>query len=317
MKKASGGAARKETLSAFGPGKVILLGEHSVVYGYPALAAPLSYGVTARGLAAKRSELVLPKSVSPAHRKVLNKAFARAAAACGKPPVRVWLESELPLSMGLGSSAALSVACSRLLLLASGAKNPAVSRVERLALEMEQAFHGTPSGVDHTTSAQQRLVLYRKSPGAASGKAKAVVSPRPLKVLVALVGERGPTRLLVEALRERQDRWSTRYRRLFQQMGLLAAEGADAIAAGDFDALGDAMNVNQGLLAAAGLSSPALEDMVYRLRGLGALGAKLTGAGGGGGAVIGLFFEPEPAVAKLTKMGVRCFSSQLAGPRAL
>jgi mevalonate kinase len=57
--------------------------------------------------------------------------------------------------------------------------------------------------------------------------------------------------------------------------------------------------------------------MVYRLRGLGALGAKLTGAGGDGGAVIGLFLEPEPAVAKLLGLGVRCFSSQLAGPRAL
>jgi mevalonate kinase len=57
--------------------------------------------------------------------------------------------------------------------------------------------------------------------------------------------------------------------------------------------------------------------MVYQLRGLGALGAKLTGAGGDGGAVIGLFLEPEPAVAKLLKLGVRCFSSLLAGPRAL
>jgi mevalonate kinase len=57
--------------------------------------------------------------------------------------------------------------------------------------------------------------------------------------------------------------------------------------------------------------------MVHRLRLLGALGAKLTGAGGDGGAVIGLFLEPESAVAQLTRQGVRCFSSQVAGPRAL
>jgi mevalonate kinase len=57
--------------------------------------------------------------------------------------------------------------------------------------------------------------------------------------------------------------------------------------------------------------------MVARLRGLGALGAKLTGAGGDGGAVIGLFPEPEPAVVKLRKEGIDCFASQLAGPRTL
>ena len=98
-------------------------------------------------------------------------------------------------------------------------------------------------------------------------------------------------------------------------MGRLAAEGAKAVEAGDLEALGDAMNVNHGLLAALGLSSPALDEMVHRLRALGALGAKLTGAGGDGGAVIGLFLEPEPAVRELTRQGMRCFGSQLAGPR--
>ena len=142
-------------------------------------------------------------------------------------------------------------------------------------------------------------------------------SPRPLKVLVALVGERRPTKVTVSALRERQTRWQARYARLFREIGTLAAEGARAVEAGDLEALGDAMNVNQGLLVALGLSSPPLEEMVYRLRQMGALGAKLTGAGGDGGAVIGLFLEPEPAVAKLMRLGVRCFSSQLAGPRAL
>ena len=60
-----------------------------------------------------------------------------------------------------------------------------------------------------------------------------------------------------------------------------------------------------------------IEALVYRLRGLGALGAKLTGAGGDGGAVVALFPEPEPAVVKLRREGVDCFASQLAGPGAL
>ena len=99
-------------------------------------------------------------------------------------------------------------------------------------------------------------------------------------------------------------------------MGRLATEGAEAVEQGDLEALGDLMNVNQGLLSALGLSSPALEASVHRLRALGALGAKLTGAGGDGGAVIGLFPQPDAALARLRHDGVRCFASQLSGPRA-
>ncbi len=309
-------APRSPPLTAFGAGKVILLGEHSVVYGHPALAGPLSLGVTARGVPAKRCQLTLPSTLSRPQRAQLTGAFARAAKAVGEPAVKVTVDAELPLAVGLGSSAALSVACARLLLQAAG-KAPTPKETAQVAWEMEQEFHGTPSGVDHTTSAEERLLPYRRTPGqATAGKGRGVDSPKPLNVVVALAGERSPTKVTVGALRERQARWPERYQRLFKEIGLLAAEGAKAVEAGDLEALGDAMNVNQGLLAALGLSSPPLEEMVYRLRELGALGAKLTGAGGDGGAVIGLFLEPEPAVTQLTRLGVRCFSSQLAGPRA-
>ncbi|HET9451886.1 MAG TPA: mevalonate kinase, partial [Aggregicoccus sp.] len=233
----------------------------------------------------------------------------------GAPPVKVTLAASLPVSMGLGSSAALSVACARVLLQAAGGRAPAAAEVARVAWAMEQEFHGTPSGVDHTTSALGQLVLFRKRPGAAAGRARVLACPRPLRVLVALVGERSPTRATVASLRARQARWPQRYTRLFKEMGRLATEGAQAVEAGDLEALGDAMNVNQGLLAALGLSSPSLEQMVHRLRALGALGAKLTGAGGDGGAVVGLFPQPDAALAQLSRDGVRCFASQLAGPR--
>ncbi|AGC46781.1 mevalonate kinase [Myxococcus stipitatus DSM 14675] len=304
------------SLSTFGAGKVILLGEHSVVYGHPALAGPLSQGVKARGVPAKKCQLVLPSTLNRAQRTLLQGAFSRAAKLVGEPPVKVSLDPELPLAVGLGSSAALSVACARMLLLAAG-KPPSSKEAARLAWAMEQEFHGTPSGVDHTTSAEEQLLLYRKQPGASSvGKGKTVESPRALKVVVALAGERSPTKKTVAALRQRQARWPERYQRIFKEMGKLASEGAKAVEAGDLEALGDAMNVNQGLLSALGLSSTPLEEMVYRLRSLGALGAKLTGAGGDGGAVVGLFTDPESAVVQLTRQGVRCFSSQLAGPRA-
>lgn len=296
--------------SSFGPGKVIVLGEHGVVYGQPALAGPLSRGVRAWSEPAKRTSLEIPEVLSASQRLALERAFARVAKLTGHPPIAVHLDSDLPPSMGLGSSGALAVAVTRLLLRASG-ERVSQAQLERVAFEMEKEFHGTPSGVDHTTSARGSLILFRK------GKATTLRPRRPVKVLIALAGERASTKQTVLALRERQARWPARYTRLFQSIGAVVRDGAKAAVEGDLEGLGDAMNVNQGLLNALGLSSLALEEMVARLRAAGALGAKLTGAGGDGGAVIGLFREPEPVVMKLRKAGIDCFASQLAGPEAL
>jgi mevalonate kinase len=297
--------------SAFGPGKIILLGEHGVVYGHPALAAPISRGVRAKAFPSKTLSLEMPEGLTAEQQGVLARAFAVAAKAAKAKRLMVVLESNLPVSLGLGSSGALSVACARVLLESARGRPPKEAEVEALALKMEKEFHGTPSGVDHTTSALGTMVLYQK------GTARPVVAPIPVKVLVALIDGRSPTRATVGALRHRQAKWPARYGRYFKEMGTLAAEGAKAVRAGDLDALGDAMNLNQGVLSAVGLSGERIDAMVRLLRRHGALGAKLTGAGGDGGAVIGLFPEPEPVVSRLLKLGVQCFTSQLAGPRAL
>ncbi len=308
--------AAKPPERAFGPGKVILLGEHGVVYGHPALVAPLPFGVTAYATPAAGCALELPPGLSAGQRKALRAAFERLAKHTRRPRVKVRLESELPMSMGLGSSAALSVACARVLFQASGVR-ASVSQVVEAALEMEKEFHGTPSGVDHTCSAVGGLIEYRKAPDQTLGKLKRLVARRPVTVLVAIVGPRTGTRATVAALRERRARWPARYDRLFRDIAALVKDGSAAVQAGDLESLGDAMNLNHGLLCALGLSSLKIDDMVYRLRAAGALGAKLTGAGGDGGAVIGLFADPAPAVGSLTRAGVRCFASHLSGPTVL
>ncbi len=304
------------TLTSFGPGKVILLGEHAVVYGQPALAGPVSLGVTAQGSRARRCQLQIPRQVRGPGRKLLAEAFDRAASACGYPKVSVGVTSDLPIAVGLGSSAALSVACARILLRASNrAERP--EAVIRVAGEMERKFHGQPSGLDHSCSALGTLILFRRSQGSAAPSIRRVRSVRPLRLLVALTGPRGPTWKTVADLRRRIAQWPAHYAGLIREVGRLAREGARDVERGDLEALGDAMNVNHGLLSALGVSSEPVDQMVHRLRRLGAFGAKLTGAGGEGGAVIGLFLEPEPALARLTQTGVQCFVSQIAGPHAL
>lgn len=288
-------APRRDTASAaFGPGKVILLGEHAVVYGHPALAVPLTLGVTARATAAGRCELAGLPELSPAQRRMLDTAFDTVAEATGRPSVRINVDSTLPVSMGLGSSAALAVAVSRCLLAATGA-TPSPSRVLALALRMEETFHGTPSGVDHTVSAHGAPLLYRRPVPGRPGRVRRIRIGAPATLVLALVGPRRGTQETVAALRRRAARWPGRYGRLFTEMGRLAVEGTRALERGDLEELGDAMNVNHGLLAAAGVSSPALDTAVDALRRAGALGAKLTGAGGDGGAVVALFRKAPPS----------------------
>jgi mevalonate kinase len=294
---------------AFGPGKVILLGEHAVVYGHPALAVPLSFGVTARGTLADRCELGgLPELTAP-QRRMLDAAFDAVASATGRPPLRISLSSTLPVSMGLGSSAALAVAVSRLLLDASGVR-PTPSKVLALALRMEEAFHGTPSGVDHTVSAHGAPLLYRRPAPGRPGRVRQVRIGARATLVLALVGPRRGTQETVAALRRRAARWPLRYGRLFREMGRLAQEGTAALEDGDLESLGDAMNVNHGLLAAAGVSSPALDTAVDALRRAGALGAKLTGAGGDGGAVVALF-RKLPVAGTLEQTGLDVLTSEL------
>jgi mevalonate kinase len=294
---------------AFGPGKVILLGEHAVVYGHPALAVPLTLGVTARGMRSDRCRLTGLPELTLAQRRMLDAAFETVAEATGRPPLRVSLSSTLPVSMGLGSSAALAVAISRLLLGASGDRaSPA--RVLGLALRMEETFHGTPSGVDHTVSAHGAPLLYRRPVPGRPGRVRRVRIGARATLVLALVGPRRGTQETVAALRARAARWPERYGRLFREMGLLAREGTAALEGGDLEALGDAMNVNHGLLAAAGVSSPSLDTAVDGLRRAGALGAKLTGAGGDGGAVVALFRRP-PGQKLLASTGMTVLTSEL------
>jgi mevalonate kinase len=300
---------RSAAPEAFGPGKVILLGEHAVVYGHPALAVPLTLGVTARGTPAERCRLTGLPELSLPQRRMLDAAFEAVAEATGRPRLQVSLSSTLPVSMGLGSSAALAVAVSRLLLGAGGGR-PRPARVLALALRMEETFHGTPSGVDHTVSAHGAPLLYRRPVPGRPGRVRRIRIGARATLVLGLVGPRRGTQETVAALRRRAARWPERYGRLFKEMGRLAVEGMTALEAGDLEGLGDAMNVNHGLLAAAGVSSPGLDTAVDALRRAGALGAKLTGAGGDGGAVVALFRRPPPTRA-LEQSGLTVLTSEL------
>lgn len=281
-----------------GAGKVILFGEHAVVYGEPALAAALSRGARAEATGDAGALTVLPwgtrvtldepgegpaEPASDDRAALLARAYralvAEYAAAARGVGVRATME--IPGGAGLGGSAALGVAVVRALDEALGlAREPA--EVAALSLAWERVFHGNPSGVDSAMAAACGVALFVKGRGL-----EPVRLARPLHLAVAHSGEYGSTKVTVASVAAQREREPARVGAVLTAIGRLATAARAALEAGRLEELGRLMGENHALLAGLGLSTARLDALCEAALAAGALGAKLTG-GGGGGCMIAL-----------------------------
>jgi mevalonate kinase len=241
------------------PGKVILLGEHAVVYGEPALAAAIDRYVTV--------------TVEPADSSDVPDAFAAIARDAGfAGGFRVEIASEIPIGGGLGSSAAVGVALAR-------AFKPGCSADEaaRLAMHLERSVHGKPSGVDPAACAHGGIIFFEQ------GKVEQVNGSAWLCVVHSGLARATGRNVLGLAERRKTDPViDTSIRRL----GELARQGRALLEMGNLRGLGNTMTTAHGYLRdGLEVSCEELEAAVQKLVAAGALGAKLTGAGGGGVAI--------------------------------
>lgn len=210
------------------------------------------------------------------------------------------VDARLPGAMGLGSSASVAVVAVRALAEMSGADID-VERVNAIAYECEKLAHGTPSGVDNTIASYGQPLLFR------SGEIVETFETLP-PLVVACSHQRGNTIELVEAVRRLYEASPDRVGALFDQIDALSRDGAAALRRGDYEQLGALMNLCQGFLNAIGVSTPELETMIAIARDNGAIGAKLTGAGGGG-SIVALCPDSRDAVeAALAAAGFRTLS---------
>jgi len=288
---------------ASAPAKIILFGEHSVVYGKPAIAAAIDLrtyvkaefnengririeakDIRTPGLTVSFSEDQIyfetdygkAAEVLSYVREAINLVMEEAGQRKG---VTVSITSQIPVGAGLGSSAAVAVATigavSRLLGLELDK-----SEIAKLGHKVELLVQGASSGIDPTVSAVGGFLYYQKG----SFESLPVVE---LPIVVGYTGSSGSTKELVAKVRKNYEEMPEIIEPILNSMGKLVEKAREVILAEydkeiKFKLLGTLMNINHGLLDALGVSTKSLSDLVYASREAGALGAKITGAGGGG-----------------------------------
>jgi mevalonate kinase len=282
------------------PGKIILFGEHAVVYGRPALAAPVTQvcatatvrpGNPGNGLtveARDTGEQVRLAQHDHPLAEVVRLTLRHLDLA--EPDWTVELRSTIPIASGLGSGAAVSVALARAVAATAG-RELSKADASAIAFEIERLHHGTPSGVDNTVVAYGQPVYFvRGQP------------PRPFTIgqpFLIAIGDTGiasPTRIAVGDVRVAWQGEPARYEALFDDVGRIVEAAREAIFSGKPEALGPLMDANHALLQQTGVSSPELDALVAGARGAGAGGAKLCGGGRGGNMIALVSRETADAV---------------------
>jgi mevalonate kinase len=285
--------------SATAPGKIILFGEHSVVYGQPAIAVPLTQvrakatvtpnipgkpGVVLIGAPDVGVETSLAELPSDDPIGVAVRGVMAALGMKNLPSCTLKVTSTIPVAAGLGSGAAVSVAIIRSL---AGFLGRPLSdeTVSSLAFEVEKIHHGTPSGIDNTVVTYARPVYFIKD-----RLVETFQIAKPFTLLIADTGLRSPTKITVAEVRAAWQANPKKYEHLFATIGDLVKSARQLIEGGNPAGLGRLMDENHALLREMGVSSPELERLVLSAKKAGALGAKLSG-GGRGGNMIALVTE--------------------------
>jgi len=277
--------------------KVILFGEHSVVYGKPAIAFPVrslkldAYAYQTQGDWSIRTPyfegLVAPsdargEDISGLERTLSEIALMNTLRILGKNPpgIRVEVSGLVPPARGLGSSAAAAGAIARAVTALYGVKLTA-DEMFHLVQSVETVAHGTPSGLDAYATTASGPIWFAK------GKAESLSIPHTPKLLIADTGEPGHTAEAVRNVRERFEQDTTGTAELLNEMAAIAKQAKKDLSEGRSDLVGTAMQRNHDILNELGVGTEGLDHLVRAATNAGALGAKLTG-GGLGGCIVAL-----------------------------
>ena len=291
-------------ISRKAPGKIILCGEHAVVYGAPAIALPVFQvytrtGVMARPTAPQSEVRIIAPSVEvdsslstltpedplrAAVELVMKELGIQSMPAC-----EIRISSTVPVAAGLGSSASVTISLTRALsdFLGHPLEDEAVNRI---AYEVEKIHHGTPSGIDNTVITYQVPVLFQKSSGL-----RRLNIAHDMTLVIADSGLQSSTADAVAGVRQRWTANPDEYEESFKRIGEISTRVAEILEKDALTSYGYLLSENHQILCQMGVSSLWLDELVTAALKAGAFGAKLSG-GGIGGNIIALV-TPDSAEA--------------------
>ncbi len=310
--------------TASAPGKAILLGEHAVVYGKPAIAIPVSQlrvEVNIEPFHCPANEIWIDSPVVRLYKNVrdlplehpLRMATDLTIDRCKTrhfPGLMIRINSALPIGGGMGSGAAVSCALIRALSTLLGGKPLPIETINQLVFEVEKIHHGNPSGVDNTVITYEQPIFFKRG----SPMEKISVGT-PIHLVIADTGINSATSSMVGGVRKRYEQNKEDYQQLFDSIETLVIAAHSAIAIGDIPSLAEVMNENHRLLQKMEVSSFSLDRLVKTANSAGALAAKMIGAGGGGNMIALCTADTSKQVGQaLNNAGaVRVFSFSLPG----
>lgn len=276
-------------ITATAPGKIILCGEHAVVYQRPAIAVPVTQVQAQATLQDSKQPLTI--DAQNQRRKISYadlpdddplKAIIQLTLRSFKvspPHATLTIHSTIPIASGLGSGAAVSTAIARAL--AQYFKRDLDSAaISSLVYEVEKIHHGTPSGIDNTVIAYGKPVYFVRGQPIETFNVT-----QPFRIAIADTGIQSPTKIAVGDVRAAREADKDRYEKIFDGCGQIAQRARALIEEGQPDQLGSLMNENQKLLREMGVSCQELDDLVDAATRAGASGAKLSGGGRGGNMI--------------------------------
>jgi mevalonate kinase len=273
------------------PGKIILFGEHAVVYERPALAVPVTQVHADVDLSDSarpgiwidapnidlRAELNTLPSDHPIASVINNFLFLTRVSPF--PNLEIKISSTIPVASGLGSGAAVTVALVRAL--SSHLNIPMTDEeVNAFAYEIEKFHHGTPSGIDNTVVTYARPVYFVRGQSIETFNVG-----EPFTIVIADTGIPAPTKKGVGDVRKLWEADQKHWEKVFDEVGEISFAARRVIEEGWINMLGVLMDENHALLQEMTVSSPELDQLVEAARKAGALGAKLSGGGRGGNMI--------------------------------